>query len=110
MSDNINNGGPAFPQHEFSPAHGGGGYWTNTGGMTLRQYAAIKLCVPESGTDWLDDMIRKAQRDRFAAQCIQASLGASVQLNLNEHQAKSYATFAYMVADAMIAEREVKQC
>jgi hypothetical protein len=29
-------------------------------GMTLRQYAAIKLKVPDSGTDWLDDMIRKS--------------------------------------------------
>jgi hypothetical protein len=29
-------------------------------GMTLREYAAIKLKVPDSGTDWLDDMIRKS--------------------------------------------------
>jgi hypothetical protein len=31
-------------------------------GMTLRQYAAIKLKVPDSGTDWLDDMIRESLR------------------------------------------------
>lgn len=31
------------------------------GGMTLRQYAAIHLRVPNSGTDWLDDMIAKAR-------------------------------------------------
>jgi hypothetical protein len=30
--------------------------------MTLRQYAAIKLKVPNSGTDWLDDMIRESLR------------------------------------------------
>ena len=29
-------------------------------GMTLRQYAAIHLKVPDSGTDWLDDMIRQS--------------------------------------------------
>lgn len=29
-------------------------------GMTLRQYAAIHLKVPDSGTDWLDDMIKKS--------------------------------------------------
>lgn len=30
------------------------------GGMSLRQYAAITLKVPDSGTDWLDDMIRQS--------------------------------------------------
>jgi len=29
-------------------------------GMTLRQYAAIHLKVPDSGTDWLDEMIKKS--------------------------------------------------
>jgi hypothetical protein len=33
---------------------------THFNGMTLREYAAIKLKVPDSGTDWLDDMIRKS--------------------------------------------------
>ena len=44
------NGGPAFPLDRDV---------VNVG-MTLRQYAAIKLKVPDSGTDWLDDMIRKS--------------------------------------------------
>ena len=35
--------------------------------MTLRQYAAIKLRVPNSGTDWLDEMILKSLRDELAA-------------------------------------------
>ena len=30
-------------------------------GMTLRQYAAIHLKVPNSGTDWLDEMIEEAK-------------------------------------------------
>jgi hypothetical protein len=55
--NNTNTGGPAFPFEYFDEqlqrarvVHG----------MTLRQYAAIKLKVPDSGTDWLDDMIRKS--------------------------------------------------
>jgi hypothetical protein len=45
-----------------------------TGGITLRQYAAIKLKVPDSGTDWLDDMIRKSLQDDFAAKAMQGML------------------------------------
>ncbi len=30
-------------------------------GLTKKEYAAIMLLVPESGTDWLDDMITKAR-------------------------------------------------
>jgi hypothetical protein len=41
-------------------------------GMSLRQYAAIKLKVPNSGTDWLDEMIRQSLRDEFAAKAMQS--------------------------------------
>lgn len=34
------NGGPAFPQHMFTPYSGGGGVWTTKGGMTLRDWFA----------------------------------------------------------------------
>lgn len=51
---------PAYPTN--GPDHGVYG-----AGMTLRQFAAIKLRVPDSGTEWLDDMIRKALRDYFIA-------------------------------------------
>jgi hypothetical protein len=47
---NTNTGGPAFP-YENRYEHEG---------MTLRQYAAIHLKVPDSGTDWLDEMIKKS--------------------------------------------------
>jgi hypothetical protein len=54
----INDGGPAFPHTTqwdgITPA-------INYHGMTLRQYAAIKLCVPDSGLPWLDDMIAKSR-------------------------------------------------
>lgn len=51
----MNNGGPAFP----APA--GVAHITEQG-MTLRQYAAIRLKVPNSGTDWLDEMIEEANK------------------------------------------------
>lgn len=48
MSIQINDGGPAFP----TPAG-----TQHNDGMTLRQYAAINLRVPDSGLPWLDKMI-----------------------------------------------------
>lgn len=44
------------------------------GGMTLREYAAIKLKVPDSGTPWLDEMIEKSRRDDLAARAMQAQI------------------------------------
>ncbi len=35
-------------------------------GLNMRQYAAIHLKVPNSGTEWLDDMIRTSLRNDFA--------------------------------------------
>jgi len=58
----INDGGPAFPEVRVRD---GDNYNAPTKvyyqGMTLRQYAAIKLCVPDSGLPWLDDMIAKSR-------------------------------------------------
>ena len=53
MSQPIDNGGPAYP----TPAG-----TQHQDGMTLRQYAAIKLCVPDSGLPWLDEMIVQSRR------------------------------------------------
>ena len=55
-------GGPAFPVAEF---HLNGNVHSDWRGMTLRQYAAIKLRVPNSGTDWLDEMIMQSLRDEM---------------------------------------------
>lgn len=35
-------------------------------GLTARQYAAIALRVPDSGTDWLDAMIVRSRRQERA--------------------------------------------
>jgi hypothetical protein len=54
--NNTNTGGPAFPAPTTKPLEN---YYP---GMTLRQYAAIHLKVPNSGTDWLDEMIEEANK------------------------------------------------
>ena len=40
--------------------------------LTPRVYAAIHLRIPDSGIDWLDKMIAKAERRDLAAQVFQA--------------------------------------
>lgn len=46
-------------------------------GMSLREYAAIKLRVPDSGTDWLDAMIEKSLLNEFAGKALQALITAN---------------------------------
>jgi hypothetical protein len=94
---NTNTGGPAFPYTEANGANSG------DVGMTLRQYAAIKLKVPDSGTDWLDDMIRKSQRDDFAAKAMQ---GVIASLQEGEDFTDRGCEWAYKVADVMPKARE----
>ncbi len=100
MSEQPNDGGPAFP---FSPNdHSTANYLAE--GMSLRTYAAIKLCVPDSGLPWLDDMIRQAQRDKFAGQAL-AGMLADPEMNA---EPKLVARVCYNYADAMLAAREVQ--
>lgn len=73
-------GGPAFPQHEFAPTGGGGGYWTNVGGMSLR--------------DW------------FAGQAF-AGIMANPQAWLDSDGVLRAEMLAYNKADAMIAAKGV---
>jgi hypothetical protein len=94
MSAPINDGGSAFPS---PPSQHSNGFYSTGEGMTMRQYAAIKLCVPDSGTDWLDDMIRKSNRDYFAAKAINE---VGWYNNINQS-----AIMAYEIADAMLKAR-----
>jgi hypothetical protein len=86
---------PAFPMG-YHPEGNNADHF----GMTLRQYAAIKLCVPDSGADWLDDMIRKSNRNHFAAHAIN-------EVGWYENMDNS-AAMAYLIADAMLKAREAK--
>lgn len=102
MSNQINDGGPAFP----TPA----GIQHNDG-MTLRQYAAINLRVPDSGLPWLDKMIVQSNRERLAAAALQGLLGNSefhVETDVESEIPNAIATYAYQAADAMLKAREVK--
>lgn len=71
MTDNNHrdDGGPAFPCTQWED-RGGVNFGSAHDGMTLRQYAAIHLCVPDSGVDWLDEMIERARHDKFAAHAL----------------------------------------
>lgn len=89
--------------------------------MSSREYAAIELCVPDSGIDWLDDMIRQSLCDRFAGMALQGMLAGvesnpdcmvaaladseSRGLKIYEH----FAQRAFKEADAMIAERTKRE-
>jgi len=42
-------------------------YTAGVDGLTVQEYAAIQLRVPQSGATWLDYMIREARRMDFAA-------------------------------------------
>ena len=115
----IEDGGPAFPAgavRKSRPAHDPGADFRVTditdpknGGMTLRQYAAIKLRVPNSGTDWLDEMIRESLRDEMAGKAMPACYAdycehADVQ-GYVEGWRVGVAKDAYESADAMLAAR-----
>ena len=60
--------------------------------------AAIKLQVPDSGIEWLDAMITRANRDKFAGQAMQHFFFAG--------SPESRAKWAYKEADAMIKQGE----
>lgn len=99
----INDGGPAFPMpsgHE--PRVNEITHYNE--GMSLRQYAAIHLRVPSSGTDWLDAMIRESLRDEIAAKAL-AGLLAN---NERDAMPSGYASDACAFSKAMLGAREEK--
>ena len=108
----VNDGGPAFPGgavRKTRPAHDPGADFRVTditepkqSGMTLRQYAAIKLRVPNSGTDWLDEMIRTSLRDDLAANAMQGICAHHDTWGLPD---AGIATKTYVIADATLAAR-----
>jgi hypothetical protein len=118
MTDHPKDGGPAFPLQsiglDFKPGYHG---------MTLRAYAAMQLRQPDSGIDWLDDMIRNARRDDLAGQALVAmgtwvplvdicdSEGNKIPPHMPAYQRKmqeARAEWAYKQADAVLAAREGK--
>jgi hypothetical protein len=74
----------------------------NGPGMTLTQYAAIKLKVPRSGDPELDDWIHKRIRLDLAGQALS---GGMFCVDDKAH-ATEFAKSAFEIADAMLAEWE----
>ena len=108
----IEGGGPAFPVPGLSNLPNGDCIYPELG-MNLRQYAAIKLRVPNSGTDWLDEMIRTSLRDEFAAKAMQGVCAGNpeympvcVDQSDDPSDVVLIARTAYAIADAMLAARE----
>lgn len=96
-------GGPAFPcERDHGPK------LESSEGMTLRQYAAIKLKVPDSGIDWLDEMITKSLCDDFAAKAMHQMLhGAVLPVGYDATgDLRLLVERAYQVADAMMEARK----
>lgn len=80
-------------------------------GLTARQHAAIALCVPDSGCDWLDSMIERRQRDEFAAKALAAMISRSDKDDV-KRGAKGVPVlsgYAYEYADAMLAASKKEQ-
>ena len=74
-------------------------------GMTLKNYACIKLKVPESDDDWLNKLILKSLRTDLAAKAMQGELACQTE-NWNYESNEMLAKKSYEIADAMIKERE----
>jgi hypothetical protein len=72
-------------------------------GFSGRELAAIHLCVPDSGNDELDAMIRRAQRDRFAMEAMKSFMSATYDAEVMAGRA----ALMYKQADAVIAAGEV---
>ena len=93
-------GGQAFPCTEYDTEYER--YFTEAG-MTLRQYAAIKLKVPDSGTDWLDGMITQSLRNDFAAKTVQALVSSPHCAEV--FNATQKVKTAYAIADELLKTR-----
>jgi hypothetical protein len=113
MKDNDS----AFPVFEETRAHSDGSactdYMLASPGMTLRQYAAIKLRVPRSGDPGIDAMIRESRRAEFAEAAMQGMLAGQhgVPMPQKDGSISVYDHFSFMAfryADAMLAEWERK--
>lgn len=75
-------------------------------GMSKRFYAAIKLRVPDSGEEWLDEMIRKSNR-RDAAQYAMQGLLSNGTENIYEKDLTVLRSFQY--ADELLKQESNEQ-
>jgi len=95
---NKETGGQAFPGGELQYDSLGAPIYAATNGMTLREYAAIEFRIPDSGVDWLDEMIAKAERRDIAVKAMQGMMSNSAV----DVPPVSVMALAYEQADAML--------
>lgn len=102
-------GGPAFPGKAYQEGRLAAELALHPG-MSLRDYACIKLKVPESDREWLNELIVKSLRNEFAEMamdgvqqmiCLLAKAGDTEKANV-----RSIVKECYEYADAMLKERE----
>ncbi len=84
----------AFPYHRT-------GVYSN--GMTLKQYACIKLKIPKTGDEELDNLIKESLRNDFAAKVLQELLAAKLPTEIDN---KTLVKLAYIMADEMLKANE----
>lgn len=96
---------PAFPLVFNDKEDGFKPFLVENSGLSAREHVAIKLCVPNSGAPWLDDMIRQAQRQQFAKAALSlAILVREGYIMDTEPTASELAKAAVTLGDALIKE------
>jgi hypothetical protein len=91
---------PAFPQD----LAGRRGDDPSLQGMTLREYAAIKLRVPNSGDAELDAMILESRKLDYVGFAMQGVLSNDKQLSRIDEKQYSLERYCAYLANAMIAK------
>lgn len=85
--------------------------------LSCKEYAAIHLKVPMSGTPWLDKMIEKSLRDDFVKAYISGVFGndsflekaADHSVRKGEEYNSMLAKAGYQTADALVVESKKKK-
>lgn len=73
-------------------------------GMSQRMYAAIELRVSDSGEEWLDEMIRKANRRDAACAAMQGLCSNAAVIASGNLDFQKFINSAYMLADELLKQ------
>lgn len=80
----------------------------DSSGLTKREYACIKLGIPETGDEELDELIRKSEHKRIAIAAMNGLLANNIYHNPREKQqmisVPALAQAATSYADAILSE------
>lgn len=101
MSSRIHDHQSAFPWQEQSQD-----LTLFDRGLTKRELFSLISGVPDSGDAELDEIIRKGQRQKFAAMAMQGLLSNLEGIRREGFQDEDIDEFARMRADALIKELE----